>query len=225
MTKGCQIKWRHLHVKQISFLKIANNGNTSLDSGSWDELNTQILCIYTLTMPLITLSLSRVINVPYARGWVCPGPASHKMYAARIIKTSLLVGTALCLTTKRRLCLEFRKENDFIGEHLELKRTETENQCMISCAFYHSCMAFNYHVVNQTCILLPEVECMPLAPALGMCSFIYLCVSFSMFILFSVLHTATGIDSLLTIPILTPSDSQDKSLVMSAGCCIGVTNF
>ena len=85
------------------------------------------------------------------------------MYAALVIKTSLLVGTALCLTTKRRLCVEFRKENYFIGgEHLELKRTETENLCMTSCARYHPCMAFNCHAVNQTCILLPEVECMPL---------------------------------------------------------------
>ena len=31
---------------------------------------------------------------------------------------------------------------------------------MVNCVRHHTCMAFNYHAVNKTCIFLPEVECM-----------------------------------------------------------------
>ena len=32
--------------------------------------------------------------------------------------------------------------------------------CMTSCVRRDPCMAFNYHVLNKTCMLMPEVKCM-----------------------------------------------------------------
>ena len=44
---------------------------------------------------------------------------------------------------------------------------ETEHRCMIKCVRHHPCMAFNYHAINKTCVLLPEVECIPPSPDNG----------------------------------------------------------
>ena len=60
---------------------------------------------------------------------------------------------------------------------------------------------------------------------LAMYSFTWLRVSCNHFIHLFVLQTITGIGPSLTIRILTSSYPRDSALVMSAGCCIEVTNI
>ena len=92
-------------------------------------------------------------------------PSKMVMHTAWIIEMSLLIISVLCSTTKRWRCVEYRKENYFLGGRpLDETRTETEHHCMISCVRRDPCNAFNYHTVNQTCILLLDVECMLPAP-------------------------------------------------------------
>ena len=78
-----------------------------------------------------------------------------------IITLFLLHNLGNCLTTKRRLCVEYKKENYLAkSEHITTVHADTEGKCIASCVRRHPCMAFNYHIINKTCILMPEVKCM-----------------------------------------------------------------
>ena len=78
----------------------------------------------------------------------------------------LLLKTANCTVTKRHLCVQFKKENYFVQvQHIENLHADTEHKCMVNCVRRYPCMAFNYHVLNKTCILMPELGCMtPIPP-------------------------------------------------------------
>ena len=78
-----------------------------------------------------------------------------------VITLHLLLSPGSCSVTKRRLCIEYKKENySAKSRHIAQLYTETENKCMVSCVRRHPCMAFNYHAVNKTCILMPRLTCM-----------------------------------------------------------------
>ena len=78
-----------------------------------------------------------------------------------VLTLVLLLSAVDCSMKKRRLCIEYKKENYFAkGQYITNVYAETENKCMISCVRRHPCMAFNYHVKNKTCILMPAVKCM-----------------------------------------------------------------
>ena len=82
-------------------------------------------------------------------------------YAVWMIKSTFLLSAVFCSVTKRRGCVEYRKENYFVATgHLEEIYTATERQCMKNCMWHRPCTAFNYHAVNKLCILLPGLECM-----------------------------------------------------------------
>ena len=72
-----------------------------------------------------------------------------------------LLNPAHCLLTKRRLCVEYKREHYLINTtYIATLHTETENNCMTSCVRLDPCMAFNYHLVQKKCILMPQVQCM-----------------------------------------------------------------
>ena len=78
-----------------------------------------------------------------------------------IIASFLLQDPGDCSTTKRRLCVEYKKENYLEKhEHITKLHADTAAKCMASCVRRYPCMAFNYHIMNKTCILMPEVKCM-----------------------------------------------------------------
>ena len=73
----------------------------------------------------------------------------------------LLLTPVRGLVTKRRLCVEYKKENYLAnGEYITTSHADTEQKCMIKCMRHDPCMAFNYHEVTKTCILMPELWCM-----------------------------------------------------------------
>ena len=78
-----------------------------------------------------------------------------------IITLFLLQNAGDCLTTKRRLCVEYKKENYLDkSEYITTVHADTEGKCMASCVRRYPCMAFNYHIINKTCILMRRVNCM-----------------------------------------------------------------
>ena len=78
-----------------------------------------------------------------------------------VITLFLVLNPGSCSTTKRRLCIEYKKEN-YLSEtkYIAMLHAETENICMVSCVRRSPCMAFNYNVMNKTCILMPRLNCM-----------------------------------------------------------------
>ena len=81
--------------------------------------------------------------------------------ASWVLTLLILLSPGSCSTSKRGLCIEFKKENYLAKSHYIAKlQSETENKCMVSCVRRDPCMAFNYHVVNKTCILMPQLKCM-----------------------------------------------------------------
>ena len=97
--------------------------------------------------------------------------------ASWFITIYLLLSPANCSVTKRRLCIKYKKEN-FLADSRYIiieSRAETENMCMISCMRRDPCMAFNYHVIYKTCILMPQFKCM--APSsLNNTSYLFVCL-------------------------------------------------
>ena len=81
--------------------------------------------------------------------------------ASWVLTLFILLRLNSCSTSKRRLCIEFKKENHLAKCRCIAKlHAETENKCLVNCVRRHPCMAFNYHVVNKTCILMPQLKCM-----------------------------------------------------------------
>ena len=61
------------------------------------------------------------------------------------------------LVTKRRLCVQYKKENYLLmNEYITESHVDTEDKCMVHCVRHNTCMAFNYHILNKTCFLLPD---------------------------------------------------------------------
>ena len=86
---------------------------------------------------------------------------SHRFYASWVITIFLLLNPSSCSTTKRRLCVEYKKDNYLSdSELITTLYAETEKKCLVSCVRREPCMAFNYHVSIKTCILMPGVTCM-----------------------------------------------------------------
>ena len=78
-----------------------------------------------------------------------------------VITILLLLTPVRGLVTKMRLCVEYKKENYLAkGEYITTSHANTEHKCMIKCMRHYPCTAFNYHAVNKTCILMPELWCM-----------------------------------------------------------------
>ena len=82
-----------------------------------------------------------------------------------VITILLLLIPAICSVTKRRLCVEYKKENYFVeGKHIVTLHADAEQKCMVNCVRRNPCMAFNYHAKEKTCILMPKVRCMVPSP-------------------------------------------------------------
>ena len=78
-----------------------------------------------------------------------------------VITLFLLQNPGNCLTTKRRLCVEYKKENYLEkSKHITTAHADTAGKCLASCVRRYPCMAFNYHIINKTCILMRKVNCM-----------------------------------------------------------------
>ena len=78
-----------------------------------------------------------------------------------IITLFLLQNPGICLTPKRRLCVEYKKENYLEkSQHITTVHADTRGKCMASCVRRYPRMAFNYHIINKTCILMRRVKCM-----------------------------------------------------------------
>ena len=81
--------------------------------------------------------------------------------ASWVFTLYLLLCPGSCPITKRRLCIEYKKENYLAqSRYIAKLHAETENNCMVSCVRRYRCLAFNYHVMNKTCILMSQVKCM-----------------------------------------------------------------
>ena len=81
--------------------------------------------------------------------------------ASWVIMLYFLLSPGNCAIKKRRLCIEYKKENYLAtSRHIAKLHAETENKCMVSCVRRPPCMAFNYHAVSKTCILMPRLTCM-----------------------------------------------------------------
>ena len=79
-------------------------------------------------------------------------------YKSWVIVAFLLLSHVSCFMKKRRLCIEYKKENYLVnGEHLATLHEDDEHKCMVNCVRDSHCMAFNYHAEGKTCILMPEV--------------------------------------------------------------------
>ena len=50
------------------------------------------------------------------------------------------------------------------GKYITTSHTDTEQKCMIKCMRHDRCMAFNYHAVKKTCILMRKMLCMSPSP-------------------------------------------------------------
>ena len=88
-------------------------------------------------------------------------------YSVWIIK-SRFYSVLYFFGVEEKICVEYRKYNYCVGRgQLKEMHAETEHRCMIKCVRHHPCMAFNYHAINKTCVLLPEVECIPPSPDNG----------------------------------------------------------
>ena len=100
-------------------------------------------------------NLTSDINFPISSAMKAYGCTSW------VITLFLLQCPGNCLTTKRRLCVEYKIENYMEeSDHIAKVHADTEGKCMASCVRRDPCMAFNYHRIDKTCILMPEVKCM-----------------------------------------------------------------
>ena len=85
--------------------------------------------------------------------------------ASWVITLFLALSHGNCSIRKRRLCIEFKKENYLAqSRYIAELYAETGDKCMVNCVRHDPCMAFNYHVINKTCILMPAVNCMAPSP-------------------------------------------------------------
>ena len=83
-------------------------------------------------------------------------------YDSWVIISLLLISPVNCAVIKRRLCIEYKKENYLINsDSITTINANTEHKCMVSCVRRYPCMAFNYHAVKKTCILMAEIGCLP----------------------------------------------------------------
>ena len=100
----------------------------------------------------------------YSFYYQCPEYCGWTMKMHGLVSWVLLfclLNPAHFLLTKRRLCVEYKKEHYLINTtYIATLHTETENNCMTSCVRHDPCMAFNYHLVQKKCILMPQVQCM-----------------------------------------------------------------
>ena len=81
--------------------------------------------------------------------------------ASWVFTIFLLLNPVRSLTTKRRLCVEYKKYKYLSNTNqITTLSAESEERCLVSCVRRYPCVAFNYHSISKTCILLPEVTCM-----------------------------------------------------------------
>ena len=78
-----------------------------------------------------------------------------------ILMIFLLLSPVSTSVTKRRLCIEYKKENYLAkNEYITTLHADSEHRCMVNCVRRSSCMAFNYNAEEKTCILMQEAGCM-----------------------------------------------------------------
>ena len=115
----------------------------------FEILRYQLQCIKILTYPSYFQCdhCGLIMNVFECTSWV--------------IIFFLLQNSGICLTTKRRLCVEYKKETYLEkSQHITTVHANTEGKCLASCVRRYPCMALNYHIINKTCILMRRVKCM-----------------------------------------------------------------
>ena len=75
----------------------------------------------------------------------------------------LLLKTVLCISTKRRLCVDYEIPSYRASRPLDMKTAQSRGKCISSCVRLDVCLAVNYNPSSGVCELLPEAEvCMPI---------------------------------------------------------------
>ena len=81
------------------------------------------------------------------------------METSQLITTAICIvyhGTALEITVKRRLCVEYKIWNSRHTNILAIINGITESECFVRCVRYPDCMAYSMLQHNNTCELLPQ---------------------------------------------------------------------
>ena len=74
----------------------------------------------------------------------------------------MLLKTVLCITTKRRLCVDYEIPSYRASGHLDITTGQSRGKCISSCVRHDVCLAVNYNPSGGMCELLPEAPiCMP----------------------------------------------------------------